>query len=139
VVGNLRITCNRLVEMGFKVLVLLTGHYPEEQMRAVAQVARKVVDQHPGITAIGLAEPQAYPNEFRGDHAAKWETSIALYLMPELVHMEYFEGKPEPLHGIYGEDPRANASVESGRETVEGITETVVNRVLQALQGKPQS
>ena len=46
----------------------------------------------------------------RGDHAAKWETSILAHLRPELVDMSRLsDGRDDPLYGIYGDDPRETA------------------------------
>ena len=71
----------------------------------------------------------------RGDHAAKWETSILSYLRPELVDMgRLTDGRNDPLKGIYGQDPRMEASPEVGRETVEEIVRGITRRVEAALE-----
>ncbi|MBW7863252.1 MAG: creatininase family protein [Candidatus Hydrogenedens sp.] len=134
--GMLGRTCDRLIGMGFRVLVLLTGHYPEEQVAAVQRAAREAMERHPGAVVLGLAEPQAYPGEFRGDHAAKWETSIAMHLMPEKVDLRGMESHDDPLYGIGGEDPRETASAALGRETVDTIVDVLAAQVREALTGR---
>lgn len=127
--ANLELTTERLIEMGFKVLVILTGHYPNQQMDLVGEVAKAVMEKHPGVQAIGLAEPQVVENEWKGDHAAKWETSIAMCLIPELVKMENFEQHKDPMYGIYGEDPRDSASEELGQETIDEFIELMSDKI----------
>jgi creatinine amidohydrolase len=134
VLGNLHRTLDRLIAIGFRVIVVLTGHYPNEQMNAVSALADEITAANPGVRVMGLAEPQAYPGEFRGDHAAKWETSLGLYLFPELVHMEEMGKHADPLYGIYGEDPRRTASSKLGQETVKEIVDQLAMRVEEALE-----
>jgi creatinine amidohydrolase len=133
-VAHLRTTLVRLADMGFKVIVVLTGHYPVEQVDAVKRIAEGISRFRPGVQVIGLAEYEAFPGEMRADHAAKWETSIAMHLMPELVRLKAMERHDDPLYGIYGEDPRIGASAELGRETVDMIVDTVAGRVRDALR-----
>ncbi len=133
--AQLRGICGRLAGMGFRVIVLLTGHYPEEQVAAAKTVAREVEAAWPKVSVLALAEPEAYPGDFRGDHAAKWETSLAMHLMPELVELKDMERHAESLHGVCGADPRAEASAHLGRETTDGILEVLVAQVGEALRG----
>lgn len=138
---------------GFRIYVVLTGHYPGEQTAAVKAAAERLRLAHPEIQAWALAEYEAYPQEFRGDHAAKWETSILQYLRPELVDMDRLEGAeqagaplatrtieemnaPGPLHGILGENPALTASPELGRQTVDVIVVNIVEWVQRVNQEK---
>lgn len=134
-VSQVRCICIRLADMGFRVIVLLTGHYPQEQVAAVKAVAREVETARPGMAVLGLAEPEAYPGNFRGDHAAKWETSLGMHLLPELVDLKGMERHADPLYGVCGMDPRTEASAQLGRETLDGILEVLVVQVGQALRG----
>jgi creatinine amidohydrolase len=116
---------------GFKVAVLITGHYPGEQVQAVKATAAAM--SGPDFAVIALPEHEAYPGETRADHAAKWETSLGLALLPELVDMSRLSGD-DPLYGIYGQDPRTEASRELGQETVDGIVQGVAGQVRDALR-----
>lgn len=131
--GCLDPVMNRLSASGFKVMVLLTGHYPQEQVDAVHQIAREFENAHPQSRVIGLSEPEAYPGEFRGDHAAHWETSIALYLVPQLVKMGLLERHSDPMYGICGQDPRDSASAQIGKQTVTVMVDAIVKMVKNAL------
>jgi len=140
-----------LYRNGFRVLVILTGHYPGEQTTAVKEAAQRLLQNHPDAKIWALAEYEAYPDEFRGDHAAKWETSILQYLHPELVEMEKLGAAaypdapdetrsleemnaPGPLHGILGENPAKTASSELGEETVMVIVANISKWVWSALE-----
>jgi creatinine amidohydrolase len=142
---------NGLYRNGFRIIVILTGHYPGEQTTAVKEAALRLQSSTPDAQVWALAEYEAYPGEFRGDHAAKWETSILQYLHPELVALNRLVGAtepeapkatrtieemnaPGPLHGILGENPAQTASPTLGGETVEVIVNNIVDWVQKALQ-----
>lgn len=129
--ANLEITLTRLYEMGFKVAVVLTGHYPVEQVDLVHDVSEKVSELYPGFKVIGFTEPETF-DEWCGDHAAKWETSIALTLMPDAVKFNYMEDNEDPLFGICGDDPREYASSELGKWTVDTIIHWICKKVNKA-------
>lgn len=131
---NLVITLDRLYDMGFRTAVVLTGHYPLEQVELVHAVAAETNQKHPDMHVVGLAEPETF-EEWCGDHAAKWETSLGMVLIPELVHLEAMETQSEPLYGIYGDDPRAHASADLGQVTVDSIVDWLVTRVEEMRNG----
>ena len=150
-------TIERLVLFGFKVVVLVTGHYPPEQVQMVHELAAEAGARFPQARFIGLTEPEittplpgdAYP----GDHAAKYETSIALALEPEWVKWENLRpgrdparvtlphtprgagtlilDPDHPLYAIYGEDPRRTASRALGDQLVNEIVDRLVDLVGQ--------
>lgn len=134
VAGNLRIALERLHTMGFRAAVVLTGHYPGEQVELVHSIAAEASQRHPDMPVVGLAEPETF-DEWCGDHAAKWETSLGLELVPDLVHIDAMEGRTDPLHGIYGEDPRVHASSELGFAAAESIVNWLVARVEELRNG----
>ena len=139
-----------LYRVGFRVIVVLTGHYPAEQVRAAKRATERLRRAHPDVRIWALPEHEAYPGEFRGDHAAKWETSILMALRPELVDLAQLVGAeepsapdathnleemnaPGPLHGILGENPRRHARRELGAETVDRVVDTLATWVEEAL------
>jgi len=129
----------RVMKIGFRVIVLLTGHYSREQVAAVKSVAEECVRiarsvearGTPSVAVIALPEYElALDAGYRGDHAAKWETSIMLYLRPDLVELS----KLDSLLGIDGDDPRGTASSELGEKVVELIVERLCRRVAEELE-----
>jgi creatinine amidohydrolase len=154
----LEATLDHLAGQGFKVVVLLTGHYPTEQVDMVHRLANEAQARHPGVKFIGLTEPEittAEPGDrAAGDHAAKYETSIALALNPAWVRMDRLtegrdpakvvlpdtptkEGTPydpnHPLYAIHGQDPRTTASRQLGQRLVEEIVRRLTEQVEAAL------
>jgi creatinine amidohydrolase len=139
-----------LYRVGFRVVVLLTGHYPGEQVDAVKGAAERFAQSHPDAHVWALPEYEAFPAGRRADHAARWETSILMALRPELVDMSRLVGAdapqapdatrnleemnaPGPLHGILGQNPARYANADQGKETVDGIVGNLVAWVQKAL------
>ncbi len=128
----------KVSKQGFRVIVLFTGHYSREQVYAVKAVASRCEDitrsvQAKGtkpIKVLGIAEYElALDLGYRGDHAGKWETSIMMYLFPELVKLE----RLGDLLGIEHEDPRSAASRELGKRVVDAIVNRLAERISKAL------
>ncbi|HOC00361.1 MAG TPA: creatininase family protein [Verrucomicrobiota bacterium] len=151
-------TLDHLARQGFQVVVLLTGHYPKEQVDMVHRLAAEAQKRHPKARFIGLTEPEittAQPGDpYGGDHAAKYETSIALALNPDWVHLgQLTAGRdpnrvtlPEtprneasthnpahPLYAIHGQDPRTTASRDLGEKLVGEIVSRLAERVTNLL------
>ncbi len=155
----LETTLDHLSKFGFRVVVVLTGHYPKEQVDMAHRLAEEACERNPKTKYIGLSMPEVstpLPGDTRrGDHAAKYETSIAMALNPAWVKMENLtaDHDPEqvttsdtprserpshdptnPLYAIYGDDPRTTASVENGKLLVSGIVKELSSKVKDALK-----
>ena len=159
----LEATLDRLARFGFKVVVILTGHYPRQQVDMAHRLAEEAAGRNPGTRYIGLSEPEVttpLPGDKRhGDHAAKYETSIALALNPDWVKMAQLTADHDasrvtladtpqsdrathdpahPLYAIYGDDPRQTASAEIGRKLVDEIVGRLSQQVEDALASAPK-
>lgn len=154
----LETTLDHLARFGFRVVMILTGHYPGEQVAMVRRLAEEAGARNPGTRFIGLTEPEVttpLPGDtYAADHAALYETSIACELNPAWVQMgrltpghdparaalpetprsEKSTHDPEhPLYAIHGKDPRDHASPEKGRALVEEIVTRLAAMVEGAL------
>jgi len=147
-------TCRKLPAMGFRAVVLVAGHYPWQQILDAAMPA--VVEERPETlflygTEASIAKDLGAPLE--GDHAARWETTYGLALMPELVRMEALQphdnadwpdenkspspadwpdsmiNPQHPLFGQYGEDPRALSDGEEGSALLDKVCDAVAARI----------
>jgi len=113
----------QMAHVGFRVVIAVTGHYGLEQCLTLKRAARGFM-QRSGLIVFPAPEYEvACDRGYRGDHAAKWETSILWALRPELVDMSRLSRDlTRPLSafrdGIAGEDPRVHASRELGEEIV---------------------
>ena len=134
VAGLVRDFVGQLADEGFKVIVIITGHYGPRHVETLKfnaiQVGKEVGTK---VWVLPEYEPVA-DLDYRGDHAAKWETSIFLHLFPELVHMHRYNSDLSMAdQGVSGEDPSTTASREVGEQIVNTIVERVANRSLELL------
>ena len=127
-------TLNDLKGMGFKMIVILTGHYPPSLINLLKKECRGFNKQG-GAFAIGAPEQVfATDIDYFGDHAGMWETSIMMALRPELVDVTLLPAGLTTMErmkklGVMGQDPKEKASVEKGKKAIEhivsGISELV--------------
>ncbi|MBI2940655.1 MAG: creatininase family protein [Chloroflexi bacterium] len=116
--------------LGFRAIVALCGHYPLSP--AAAPVA-EAFNQLGRARVLAATEAEIVQERgYRGDHAAKWETSLGLALLGEHVRMDELPLPGGELIGILGPDPRA-ASAAFGEEAVAVLTEVVAQRVGELL------
>jgi len=112
----------QMAVLGFRVVIGLTGHYGLEQTLAIKRASLKVMRSYPiTVWAAGEFEP-VIDLDYRGDHAARWETSLLWAIRPDLVHLDAVD-PAQLLDGIIGEDPRSGASQALGETTVRAIVE----------------
>jgi creatinine amidohydrolase len=110
----------QMAVLGFRVVLALTGHYGLEQTLAIKRASLRVMRAYP-ITVWAAGDFEAVVDlGYRGDHAAKWETSLLWAQRPDLIRLDSIP-RSEPLDGILGEDPRGNASADVGASTGQAI------------------
>jgi creatinine amidohydrolase len=109
--------------MGFRVIVAFTGHFGLDQTMALKRSAAKVMRRAP-VTIAPLTPYDLVTDVYLGDHAGAGETSLLLACRPDLVHLDAVP-LDQPLDGVIGDDPRAEA--ESGLGTQ--IRQTIIERI----------
>jgi len=127
-----------LVQMNsleMKAVCLLCGHYPlHEWASEVAEEFNSIFSDTQVFAGIEFH----YPKKSKcvgGDHAAKWETSYLWYLRPDCVDMSIFlNRKKEKLVGVFGDDPRKEASVEVGRKACDLIVKGMALKAAELLE-----
>ncbi len=124
---------HQIENLGFEVVVTVSGHYP------LNGSAKEVAEHYDGesrilpIMGYDLVEDLGY----KGDHAAKWETSLLLSLRPELVDLQKLR-ETGRLTGVMGEDPReasANYGIVAINEMIDAARRKIGTLLGQA-QGK---
>ncbi|MBO3803257.1 MAG: creatininase family protein [Candidatus Brockarchaeota archaeon] len=129
-----------LVDVGFKVVIGVTGHDVEPQKAAI-QKAVEAIKGTGKATGFAMMEGDLYDlTDDRMDHAAHWETSLMMYLRPELVDLgqimeedlESDEGRREA--GIFGKDPRKHASRELGEKIAKRIADGIGQKAEELLR-----
>ncbi len=130
-----------LVTVGFKVVIGVTGHDVNEQ---VASLQKAVDAISADGTAAGFAMMEGDLYDLAGDqmdHAAHWETSLLMALRPELVDLARIQGEDlstEAGHkeaGIWGRDPRTDASRELGEKIAARIAANIGKKAQELLAG----
>ncbi len=123
-------TFDGLANIGFKVIVAYTGHYPEAQTRVLAASAEEF-NRSGKAVVIPFWEPLACGE---GDHGGKWESSIYLALRPEEVRLDRVREDDGSHPGYYrGAPVAAETSPELGRSALRMIEEYLAPRIERAL------
>lgn len=111
--------CGDFHLLGFRAIIILTGHYGHNQQIVVREVGARMTErlQMPvlGTPEYWLAQDLGY----LGDHAGIGETSLLMRLHPELVRIERIREDPE-----YGRTPdiERGSSAELGERYAAAIT-----------------
>ncbi len=155
-----RTTLGKLACFGFRVIVLLAGHYPWKGI--LDEVVPPFEAEHPDVLVLrgnetDIAAPKV---KLAGDHAALEETSMGLALMPELVDMAALRpgrsreagwrrgsiaaalmdaekvclDPADPCFAQLGEDAR-KASTERGQEGIGMLADALAERIVARLKG----
>lgn len=117
---------------GFKAIIVLTGHYGAGQQLAVRETAVRMMKVL-NIPILGVPEYfMALDEDYHGDHAAAFETSIMMHLYPDSVDLSRL-GEP-PYQGVGGLDPKEHASVEMGKR----FCDAIIRRLAKLAKAMPQ-
>jgi len=123
----LRNVLRRLGALGYHLIVLSTGHYPAVQGKLIKQVADEYMRAPNAARALVLDPFACQPMAPDVDHGGRVETSIMLYLRPDLVDMARLRTHPNPFRGV-GPNCVEGAS-EEGRKRFEGALDAFVAKV----------
>jgi creatinine amidohydrolase len=117
-----------LARVGFRVVVVLSGHYAQGHELVLMDAAEHAMAQHRLLVL--AVPPLALVDEQMLDHAALWETAQLLALRPRLVDLAALDGRTLVL----GEDPRAATSGQ-GESALALATERIAISVGTLLAG----
>lgn len=78
-----------LREEGFRLVVVVMGHYGEKHVETIKAGVADFAEQHsyPKVLAITDYEPASWVDVNGGDHAGKNETSLMMHFRPDLVDL----------------------------------------------------
>ncbi len=121
---------------GFKKIIFLNGH--GGNVGVISSMQRKLMDEDNGPSCIGYTYFTLVDEELKAisevdftiGHAAEMETSLQLYLQPELVDKEAVTWAP----GVSG-DP-TKGTYEKGKRLFEAAVNTVVTLIQDYHSGK---
>jgi creatinine amidohydrolase len=126
-----------IASLGFKVITIIAGHYPLRNHGTAAAEWFNLMCRDTGARAWCTSGYDLVRDEIpeAGDHAAAWETSLMMAMLPELVDLSRLpEDLDEKLIGVSGRDPREHASVEFGQRGVDAVVAAITARATQMLE-----
>ena len=112
--------CAEIHRLGFKAIIVLTGHYGHNQQIVVRETAARMAERLQ-IPVLGTPEYWlAHDIGYLGDHAGIGETSLLWHLHPDLVAIDRIDNDPD-----YGADDRIKngASPALGQRYADLITD----------------
>jgi creatinine amidohydrolase len=126
-----------LARAGFRVAVVLSGHYAQGHELVLMDAAEHAMARH-GLLVLAVP-PLALVDEQMLDHAALWETALLLAIRPRLVDLAALDGAELRAsdHAVLGDDPRG-ATPGQGESALALATERIALSVATLLeQGDP--
>lgn len=124
--------------LGFKVGVLVAGHYPliDHARSVVLLFNQRQHSRHEGMLAWAVVDylPLRDKYDCAGDHAGGWETSHLLALHPETVDLSVLPPEGEKLIGAGGRLAPHEATAEFGWETLNASAEIITREVRHRLE-----
>jgi creatinine amidohydrolase len=127
-----------LARVGFRVVVILSGHYAQGHELVLMDAAQAAMKQH-GMQVLALP-PLALLGDACLDHAGRWETAQLLALQPELVDLPRFKKAladdptaPVARFGVLGELP-TTATAEDGEAAVTQAADALNDWVQRLLE-----
>ncbi len=144
-----RATIEQAAGFGARTVVVHTGHGPLDLSHLIKRVCAEVEARAPGgpdfraygvcylelNAANGVGLGTAWPVAI--DHGAIVETSWALAVAPDLVHMERLPADPEgEMLAVYGPNPRTRSTAEAGDAQVDGCARLLAERATRLLAGE---
>lgn len=124
-----------IAELGFRVIVLMTGHYSQAHVDVLATAAQQVGTEYLAAKIWAFADKDPLEGKFPANHAARGETSFQMHFDSHLVNLaELPEDRVTTLErdGVWGEDPRLASAEEGARMTI-AFLEGTMPRVFELL------
>jgi creatinine amidohydrolase len=122
-----------LARSGWRVVVLVNGHYGPAHDLVTMAAAQDAITRH-GILALAIP-PLALVDEEMLDHGGLWESSVLMATRPDLIDLDALGSGPLSLasSGVIGRDPRT-ASTSLGVSALNLALERLTNAVSGLLE-----
>lgn len=128
---------DQLADEGFKVIVILMGHYGAEHMKVMQAVAAQFNESQSDTVCLAFPDYEmTLPDGIKGDHAGATETSYMMLFHPESVDLSRLDQEGEldmHVQGIGGEDPRIHTSASLGLRGMQAMVKNGAPKVLELL------
>lgn len=125
----------QLIDEGFRVIVVLTGHYGGRHVACVKQTTEAVGQRHPEVGIIGMPEYVVMEDVSPSNHAAFDETSFMMAIDEETVDLGMVPDPPPTLDedGVLGRNP-AEATTRDGRRLIELFVERMRPQMTELIE-----
>lgn len=132
-------TLDQLANEGFRVIVILMGHYGPLHVQALNEVIADFNARQNKALAVGYPDYAPLKDEgIRGDHAGQTETSYMMLFHPESVDLSRLTTQGELdmfVDGVDGIDPRGgNASAEFAENALKLLVRNAAPQILSLLK-----
>ncbi|MBM4079129.1 MAG: hypothetical protein FJ278_05460 [Planctomycetes bacterium] len=127
----MRNVLERLGGLGYRLIVVTTGHYPQVQGALLKRVADEYMATPSAARVLVLDPFTCQPMTPQVDHGGRIETSLMLHLHPELVDMARLRTQPNPFRGVKPDCVEGTA--EEGRERFQAALDSFVQAVEKEL------
>ncbi len=126
---------DQLADEGFKVIILVIGHYGEGHVEAIRKAVGQFSDANPDVGIWAFPDSEPLEGSFPANHAARGETSFQLLFQPGMVDLSTLPGRETTLDddGVWGEDPR-KASAEEGQQMLEIFLQNALPRIIKLFE-----
>lgn len=127
----------QLADEGFKLIVLLTGHYGAAHVSILKDTVDAFNAGHPGVKVWALADWEPHQGFFEPNHAAYGETSYMMLIHPETVDLSLLPTNRVATldeDGVWGQDPR-QASAADGQKMLDVFVEQALPKIRALLAG----
>lgn len=123
---------NELARAGFRVVVLISGHYAHAHELVLIDAAEHAIAAY-NLLVLAVP-PLALVDEQMLDHAGRWETALMLALHQRLADLSVLDRLPlsPQSTGVIGDDPRS-ATAQQGRSALVLATDRIVVSVQRLL------
>ncbi len=139
------------IAMGFRFIVLLSGHGATNQGEVLRRLAIEFTANGPARVILEYPTVTGAQGRGEGDHGARVETSIMMALQPDgvdlgelpppdvplrntewgIVDVPTFSGRPTPEFTVHEpDDPRQHSSPEDGQRLLRLASEQLATRVM---------
>lgn len=127
-----------VMSLGFKLCVLVAGHYPliDHARAAVLLFNKWRPARYGGMLAWACNDYSFLQDQYdcAGDHAAGWETSHLMHLCPDSVDLSLLPPKGEPLVGVGGVMQPQDATAAFGKEILEASAKAIIKEAAHRLE-----
>jgi creatinine amidohydrolase len=123
--AQLMFTLERMQSIGFKLLVLFSGHFADTQLEMIDRVTARWNLRGEGLKVFATAVNRIEGLEYAPDHAGIFETTLLAAMRPDLIQLDRLKSLIEaplaanddnfgefrhdpnhPIYGVFGPDPR---------------------------------